>query len=132
MNRMRAQGPADRVRGGGASRPGEAAGKAAPVEISIAFDDNDLAMKVLGQFDQNIARLERRLGVVASQNGNHVSIRGAAADAQRARRVVERLQEHARLGHAPSISDVDGAVEEDLAQGTLFPDEANPQRGASR
>ena len=32
-------------------------------EVKIAFDDNRLASLVLGQFDENLAHIERRLGV---------------------------------------------------------------------
>ena len=43
-------------------------------QISLTFDDNKLASLVLGQYDQNLAHLERRLGVLANANGNHVVI----------------------------------------------------------
>ena len=45
-------------------------------EVVLAFDDNRLASLVFGQYDQNLAHLERRLGVVVNPNGNHVTIRG--------------------------------------------------------
>ena len=45
-------------------------------EITLTFDDNRLAGLVLGQYDQNLAHLERRLGIVANANGNRVTVRG--------------------------------------------------------
>jgi phosphate starvation-inducible PhoH-like protein len=47
-------------------------------EVLLSFDDNRLASLVFGHYDQNLAHLERRLGVVVSPNGNHVTIKGRA------------------------------------------------------
>jgi phosphate starvation-inducible PhoH-like protein len=60
-------------------------------EIKLTFEDNRLASLVFGQYDQNIAHLERRLGVVAVANGNHVVLRGSPEATGQARRVLERL-----------------------------------------
>lgn len=100
-------------------RPGENT----PAEITLAFDDNRHASLVFGQYDQNLAKLERRLGVVANANGNHVTIRGAAEACEHARRVLENLYARVELGQAVSLGDVDGAIEEGALQGTLFPKE---------
>ncbi|MBV9591818.1 MAG: phosphate starvation-inducible protein PhoH, partial [Hyphomicrobiales bacterium] len=35
-------------------------------EVKVAFDDNRTASLVLGQFDENLAHIERRLGVRAT------------------------------------------------------------------
>ena len=48
--------------------------KTAAHEIALAFDDNRLASLVFGHYDQNLARIERRLGVFATrqrQSGRH-------------------------------------------------------------
>ena len=45
-------------------------------EIAIAFPDNATASVVFGHYDQNIARIERSLGVSAYANGNQVVIKG--------------------------------------------------------
>ena len=47
-------------------------------DVSLTFDDNRLTQLVLGQFDQNLAKIERRLGVRATANGNHIAVRGTA------------------------------------------------------
>ena len=98
-------------------------------EISLAFDDNRLASLVLGQYDQNIAKIERRLGVTANANGNHISITGGSEGVHRARRILEMLYERVRSGHSLTLADVDGAIEEDLSQGTLFPSALETLRG---
>jgi phosphate starvation-inducible PhoH-like protein len=100
----------------------------APAEITLSFDDNRHASLVFGQYDQNLAKLERRLCVVANANGNHVTIRGAAEACEHARRVLENLYARVELGQAVSLGDVDGAIEEGALQGTLFPKEEEPGR----
>ena len=95
--------------------------EAHPAEITLAFDDNRFASLVFGQYDQNIAKIERRLGVSASANGNHVTVKGPAENCEQARRVLETLYERVKSGHSVSLGDVDGAIEEGVLQGTLFP-----------
>ena len=95
-----------------------------PAEVTLAFDDNRLTSLVLGQYDQNIAKLERRLGVVANANGNHVVVQGPPDACEHARRVLESLYARVKLGQSISLGDVDGAIEEGALQGTLFPKES--------
>ena len=92
-----------------------------PAELRLAFDDNKLASEVFGQYDQNIAKIEHRLGVIASASGNHVVIKGPAEACGRARRVFESLYERVRQGQAITLGDVDGTIAEVGLQGTLFP-----------
>ncbi len=97
--------------------------EAAPNEIALAFDDNSLASIVFGHYDQNIALIERRLGVVANANGNQIIIRGPREASEQARRVFETLYARAKLGQHASEGDVEGAIEETSYQGSLFPGE---------
>ena len=90
-------------------------------EITIAFDDNRFASLLFGHYDQNIARIERRLGVSAHANGNHVTIKGIADACDHARRVLEALYLRVKQGQTISLGDVDGAVQEGAFQGNLFP-----------
>src|ERR1700678_4418417 len=69
-----------------------------PTEIALAFDDNGLASTVFGHYDQNIAKIERRLGVTANANGNQIIIRGPRESCEQARRVFELLYARAKLG----------------------------------
>ena len=86
-------------------------GEAAAAEITLAFDDNRHASLVFGQYDQNLAKLERRLGVIANSNGNHVTIKGPAVACERARLVLENLYARVELGQPAGLGDVDGAIE---------------------
>ena len=57
----------------------------APTQIVLAFDDNRHASVLFGQYGQNLALVERRLGVVAEQRGNHVTIDGSRDAVEQAR-----------------------------------------------
>ena len=100
----------------------------AQAEVTLAFDDNRLASLVLGQYDQNIARLERRLNVSASSNGNMLTVKGTAEACEHARKTLENLYQRVRNGQSISLGDVDGAIQESALQGNLFPGEAEPVR----
>lgn len=92
------------------------------VEIALTFDDNRLASLVFGQYDQNVAHIERRMEIVATALGNHLVVKGPADAAEKARRVFERL--YARVGASGqplTLGDVDGAIKETTQQGMLFP-----------
>jgi phosphate starvation-inducible protein PhoH and related proteins len=90
-------------------------------EIILTFEDNRLAGLVFGQYDQNLAHLERRLNVVATALGNRVTVKGTPEASELARRVLESLYERARQGSTLAPGDVDGAIQESSLQGTLFP-----------
>ncbi len=97
-------------------------------EITLTFGDNRHASTVFGQYDHNLAKIERRLGVTAAANGNHVTLKGAPPNVDQARRALERLYSRAAAGHAISLGEVDGALEETSLQGSLFPDESNSEQ----
>ncbi len=99
-------------------------------EIALTFDDNRLASVVFGHYDQNIALIERKVGVSANANGNKILIRGPKEACEHARRVFEKLYERARLGQPADVGDVEGALEESAYQETLFPGEVEPSRDA--
>ena len=99
-----------------------------PAEIAIAFPDNAAASVVFGHYDQNIARIERSLGVSAYANGNQVVIKGPREASEQARRVFEMLYERVKLGQSASEGDVEGVIAESAYQGLLFPgDEASKE-----
>ncbi|MCW6506815.1 PhoH family protein [Hyphomicrobiales bacterium BP6-180914] len=99
-------------------------------DVSLTFDDNRLTSLVLGQFDQNLAKIERRLGVRATANGNHVVIKGPPDACEQARRVLEALYARVKGGASLTLGDVDGAIEEGVLQGSLFPKQSEPERSA--
>jgi phosphate starvation-inducible PhoH-like protein len=89
-------------------------------QIMLAFDDNRLASLLLGQYGQNLALIERRLGVVADQRGNHVTIAGSRDACEQARRVLEGLYERLLRGDELVSGDVEGTIRLAIAQGSLF------------
>jgi phosphate starvation-inducible PhoH-like protein len=101
---------------------------AKPAEITLSIDDNGLASIVFGHYDQNIAKIERRLGVVANANGNQIVIKGPKEACENARRVLELLYARAKLGQAADLGDVEGAIAEIALQGSLFPSEIDGAR----
>jgi phosphate starvation-inducible protein PhoH and related proteins len=94
-----------------------------PSETTLAFDDNGLASLVFGHYDQNLTVIERRLGVTANANGNHVVIKGPKDATDHARRVLEMLYERAKMGQSADLGDVEGAIAEGALQGSLFPND---------
>jgi phosphate starvation-inducible PhoH-like protein len=100
-----------------------------PVDVSLTFPDNRTAGMVFGQYDQNLAHLERRLQVLANANGNHVTIKGPAETTAQARRVLETLYARAKAGASIGPGDVDGAIEETAQQRSLFPQPAGSPAG---
>jgi phosphate starvation-inducible PhoH-like protein len=98
-------------------------------EITLAFENNRYASLVFGHYDQNLAKIERRLKIASFANGNHVTLKGKAEACEHARRVLEALYERISKGQTIAPGDVDGALEETARQRSLFPD-AEPARGA--
>ncbi len=97
------------------------------VEEAFTLDDNRAASLVVGNYDQNIAHLERKLNVVAHVNGNNIVLRGAREAVDHARRVIESLYSIVRRGRAVGTGDVDGAIEETALQRGLFPEKSAPE-----
>src|SRR6516162_1778929 len=67
-------------------------------QIVLTFDDNRLASTLFGQYGQNLALIERRLGVVANSRGNQVIVEGSREATDKARRVLESLYERLKRG----------------------------------
>jgi phosphate starvation-inducible PhoH-like protein len=103
----------------GSFLPAEAAAETG-TQIALTFDDNRLASLLFGQYGQNLALIERRLGVVAEQRGNHVTIDGSRDACEQARRVLEGLYARLKRGDELVTGDVDGAIRLAIAQGSLF------------
>jgi phosphate starvation-inducible PhoH-like protein len=95
-------------------------GQGAATHIVLIFDDNRLASQLFGQYGQNLALIERRLGVVAEQRGNQVTLDGSRDGVEQARRVLQGLYERLLRGDELVSGDVDGAIRLAIAQGSLF------------
>ena len=100
--------------------PAAASEETATTQTVLAFEDNKLASVLFGQYGQNLALIERRLGVVAEQRGNHVTIEGSRGACEQARHVLEGLYEQLKRGRDLSQGDVEGAIRQAIAQGSLF------------
>src|SRR5262249_30902189 len=92
---------------------------AGTTQVVLAFDDNRLTSSLFGQYGQNLAMIERRLGVVADSRGNQVTIEGPRDAVAQARRVLESLYEQLKRGHELVPGDVGGGGRHALAQGSL-------------
>ena len=95
-------------------------------DVRLSFADNRIAGLVFGHFDQNLTHLEQRLGVQAVANGNQVILKGLPEKAEQARFVLEKMNERVRAGLTIQKGDIDGAIEEAAAQGSLFPGAQTP------
>lgn len=78
--------------------------------VVLAFDDNRLVGDLFGQFDQNLAIIEQRLGVDAVARGNQVTIKGAHWACEQARHALESLYARLQQGHELHPADVEGAL----------------------
>ena len=101
-----------------------------PYQTTLSFDENRLLSLVFGQYDQNVARIERRLGVVTHLNGNHIIIKGPMEACERAKQVLQSLYERVKTDQSISLGDVDGAIQETGSQGSLFPADTEASRQA--
>ncbi|WP_229729234.1 PhoH family protein [Agaricicola taiwanensis] len=90
-------------------------------EIVLTFDDNRIASALYGSHDQNLAFLERRLGISATPRGNLLAIRGPREACEQASSVLRKLHDRIRKGGNVALGDVDGAIRLTAAQGSLFP-----------
>ena len=93
---------------------------AAPALVVLDFDDNRMASLLFGQYGQHLALVERRLGVIADQRGNTITLQGPRDACQQARLVLEGLYERLKRGDEIVAGDVEGAIRQVLAQGSLF------------
>src|SRR5260370_16150305 len=89
-------------------------------QVVIDFDDNRAASALVGPYGQNLAQIERRLGVAVDSRGNHITIPGSRDGCDAARRVLETLYAQATQGLDLAQGDVDGAIRAGVAQGSLF------------
>lgn len=84
--------------------------KSDTTDLEMAFEDNRLASQLYGEFDQNLALIEQKLGVRANTRGNHVMLSGNAVSVDQARRTLESLYAQLEDGQNFSIGDVDGVI----------------------
>jgi phosphate starvation-inducible PhoH-like protein len=78
--------------------------------IVLTFDNNKLASALYGQFDENLAQIEQKLGVDIRSRGNQLAIVGEQGAAEQARRALDYLYGLLQKGVELSPSEVGGAV----------------------
>ena len=83
---------------------------AAADTVDLVFENNRLASALCGEFDQNLALIERRLGVDARARGNMVTLAGPAGALAVARRALDSLYDRLLEGHEIAQGDVEGAI----------------------
>jgi phosphate starvation-inducible PhoH-like protein len=96
----------------------------------VAFDDNRLASVLFGRYGENLALIERRLGVTIDQRGNHVSIEGPRESCEQARKTLEGLYDELREGRDVGAGDVEGALRAAQTQTSLFESEPSGDKAA--
>ncbi len=89
--------------------------------IVLAFEDNRLIGDLFGQFDQNLALLEQKLGVDAIARGNQVTLKGSQAACNQARNALEALYQRLQQGQEIHPGDVDGALRMAVAADAQLP-----------
>jgi len=89
-------------------------------QVVIDFDDNRAVSALVGPYGQNLAQIERRLGVVVDSRGNHITIAGSRDGCDAGRQVLEALYGEALLGHDVGQGEVEGAIRAVISQGSLF------------
>ena len=89
-------------------------------EIAVEFPDNFLLIDLCGEYDRNLAEIEKTLGVQILRRGNLLVIIGDAAAAGEARDVLQALYQRLEQGRSVESGDVD----RELRMGT--PDPAEP------
>ena len=76
----------------------------------MTFEDNSLLAHLVGEHDQHLDRIERRLGVRLTARGNQVSIDGPASSVEQARIVLSTLYDRLRRGMDVDQGEVDAVL----------------------
>lgn len=81
-----------------------------PVERTLVFEDNRYLAALFGDFDQNLALIEHRLGVEISARGNHVFIRGPESGCDAAEAALMEIYNRIATGELVSTGDIEGVI----------------------
>lgn len=79
-------------------------------QVELIFDDNRLASALFGEFDQNLALIEKRLGIQAVAQGNIVILTGEPDRLDLAKSTLDALYARLLEGHEVYQGDVEGAI----------------------
>ncbi|VVT25216.1 putative enzyme with nucleoside triphosphate hydrolase domain [Roseovarius sp. EC-HK134] len=76
-------------------------------ESVIEFPDNMLLIDLCGEYDRNLAEIERKLAVQIVRRGNHLSVLGEDGPVREASGVLQALYSRLESGRAVESGDVD-------------------------
>jgi len=79
-------------------------------EMSLEFPDNRLLVDLCGEYDRNLALVERKLGVQILRRGNRLVVVGETGTARLAARVLRELYERLEIGRPVGTDEIDGAI----------------------
>ena len=84
--------------------------KADKRQTVLEFEDNNLIRELLGEYDENLALIEDRLGIETHAHGNLVKLSGTEQAINTASSVLEGLYHRLRHGERITSADVDGSI----------------------
>jgi len=79
-------------------------------QLEMAFEDNKLVAQLYGEYDQNIALIEQRLGVKITPRGNHLMLDGPVGAIDQTRRILDSIYQLLEEGKGVVIGDIDGII----------------------
>ncbi len=79
-------------------------------QLVLEFEDNNLIRELLGEFDENLALIEDRLGIETHTNGNLITLSGSNNAITTAKSVLEGLYHRLRHGEQITPAEVDGTI----------------------
>ncbi len=95
--------------------------------IVLVYEDNNFARELFGQFDENIALVERELNINAVARGNELEIRGPSEACEQARLTFDSLYTRLQNGDELTSGDVEGAIR----QARVMPKTVASKKGAN-
>ncbi|MEX0366238.1 MAG: PhoH family protein [Ruegeria sp.] len=78
-----------------------------PNEVLVEFPDNRLLIDLCGEYDRNLAEIERALSVQILRRGNQLAILGEEAPQKQAAEVLHALYDRLQAGRPVEAADVD-------------------------
>ena len=79
-------------------------------QLVLEFEDNNLMRELLGEFDENLALIEDRLGIETHAHGNLITLKGSNHAIKTAKSVLEGLYHRLRHGEQITPAEVDGTI----------------------
>lgn len=81
------------------------------MEARVVMDDIGAAAEIFGKHDENLALIEKSLGVKMVTRGEELIISGDEVQVQKAKEVMDQLQEFYRAGNRLTLQEINYAVQ---------------------